>query len=38
MVSYISVYDFYSDIERIKNKIIREHGYGMTIETDKYMV
>lgn len=26
-----------SDIERIKNKIIREHGYGMIIETDKYM-
>lgn len=24
------------DIGRIKNKIIREHGYGMIIENDKY--
>ena len=26
------------DIGRIKNKIIREHGYGMIIENDKYRV
>ena len=34
----ISMYmEISDDIDRIKNKIIREHGYGMTIETDKYM-
>lgn len=30
---YINISD---DIGRIKNKIIREHGYGMTIQNDKY--
>lgn len=26
-----------SDIERIKGKIIKEHGYGMTIQSNRYM-
>lgn len=32
-----SIINMTSDIERIKDKIIREHGYGMTIQSDKYM-
>lgn len=31
---YMNIYD---DIKGIKNKIIREHGYGMIIETDEYI-
>ena len=26
------------DIQGIKRKIIREHGYGVMIDTDKYMI
>lgn len=33
--AYLSVSE---DIDRIKNKIIREHGYGMTIQRDRYRV
>ena len=33
--AYLSVSE---DIDRIKNKIIREHGYGMTIQHDRYRV
>lgn len=32
-----SIINMTSDIERIKDKIIKEHGYGMTIQSDKYM-
>lgn len=35
----ISMYmNLSDDIARIKKKIIREHGYGMTIQNDKYLV
>lgn len=41
IVIYMTINVFWeicTDIKSIKNKIIREHGYGMTIQHDRYRV
>ena len=41
IVIYMTInafWEIYTDIKSIKNKIIREHGYGMTIQHDRYRV